>query len=141
MTHLHREIKKHRLGAFVYGFMSGLGLILIMWGLASIIALPSRNSLTYIGLILFGVLLFAGGSCREAYLRGSLTTELNIYGKPSIKQTQPTASPKPKTQSQNETIAQPVCQEPTDSNSLITEQIIDHPVETETHEASVYEQQ
>jgi hypothetical protein len=141
MTHLHREIKNHRLGAFVYGFMSGLGLILIIWGLASIIALPSRNSLTYIGLILFGVLLFAGGSCREAYLRGSLTTELNIHGKPSIKQAPPTASSKPKTQSQKETETQPSRQETANSNSLITEQIIDHPVETETHEASVYKQE
>ena len=67
-------IKHHRLGAFIYGFLSGTGLIMIIWGLASVTMLPSTNLLTNVGLTLFGVVLFACGSCREAYLRGSLVT-------------------------------------------------------------------
>lgn len=65
-------IKHHRLGAFIYGFLCGTGLIMIIWGLASVTMLPSTNLLTNVGLTLLGVVLFAGGSCREAYIRGSL---------------------------------------------------------------------
>ncbi len=46
---------------------------MIIWGLASIAMLPSTNLIMNIGLVLFGVILFAGGSCREAYLRGNLS--------------------------------------------------------------------
>lgn len=67
-------VKYHRLGAFIYGFLSGTGLIMIIWGLASITMLPSTNLLTNVGLTLLGVVLFACGSCREAYLRGGLMT-------------------------------------------------------------------
>lgn len=67
------QISNHRMGAFVYGFLSGVGLIMIVWGLASVTALPSTNLFMNIGLVLFGVTLFACGSCREAYLRGNLS--------------------------------------------------------------------
>jgi hypothetical protein len=67
------QISNHRLGAFVYGFVSGVGLIMVIWGLASITTLPSTNLMMNIGLVMFGVALFAGGSCREAYLRGNLS--------------------------------------------------------------------
>ena len=67
------QISNHRLGAFIYGFVSGVGLIMIVWGLASITTLRSTNLIMNIGLILLGVALFAGGSCREAYLRGNLS--------------------------------------------------------------------
>jgi hypothetical protein len=70
--YLFTDIANHRLGAFVYGFLSGVGLILIIWGVASIVLLPSRNFMLSIGLTLLGVGLFAGGSCREAYLRSDL---------------------------------------------------------------------
>lgn len=67
------QISDHRLGAFMYGFISGTGLIMIIWGLATITMLPSANLMMNIGLVLFGVTLLAVGSCREAYLRGNLS--------------------------------------------------------------------
>lgn len=76
------QISNHRLGAFIYGFVSGVGLIMIVWGLASITTLQSTNLIMNIGLILLGVALFAGGSCREAYLRGNLSvlSEARVHG-------------------------------------------------------------
>ena len=68
------QISNHRMGAYVYGFLSGVGLIMIIWGLASIASLPSTNLLMNVGLVLFGVTLLAVGSCREAYLQGNLST-------------------------------------------------------------------
>jgi hypothetical protein len=67
------RISDHRLGAFIYGFVSGIGLLMIIWGLASIAMLPSANLMMNIGLVLFGVTLLACGGCREAYLRGNLS--------------------------------------------------------------------
>jgi len=67
------------MGAYIYGFLSGVGLILIIWGLASITILPSRYLMMNISLTLFGVVLFACGSCREAYLRGNLSVPAKIY--------------------------------------------------------------
>jgi hypothetical protein len=69
---MSKQISYHRLGAFIYGFLCGIGLVMIIWGLASIAMLPSANLMSII-LILFGVVLFASGSCREAYLRGNLS--------------------------------------------------------------------
>ncbi len=46
---------------------------MVIWGLASITTLPSTNLMMNIGLVMLGVALFAGGSCREAYLRGNLS--------------------------------------------------------------------
>jgi len=70
---MSERISDHRLGAFIYGFISGTGLIMIIWGLATITMLPSANLMMNIGLVLFGVTLLACGSCREAYLRGNLS--------------------------------------------------------------------
>lgn len=119
------EIKSHRLGAYVYGFLSGLGLILIIWGLASIIALPSTNSTIYIGIVLFGVTLFASGSCREAYLRGSLSPQPSIPEKASTTRNRSATSLKPNTQPETAT----------------TRQIRKYPVETQTQEAVLYEEE
>ncbi len=82
---MSKQISYHRLGAFIYGFLCGVGLIMIIWGLASIAMLPSTNLMMNIGLVLFGVVLFAGGSCREAYLRGNLSMppEDHVYPKRS----------------------------------------------------------
>lgn len=77
--HLQTEIAKHRLGAFIYGFVGGLGLMLTAWGLNSIITMQSTDLLLSISLTLFGVALFSGGCCREAYLRGGLAGPSNIY--------------------------------------------------------------
>ena len=78
------QISNHRMGAYVYGFLSGVGLIMIIWGLASIASLPSTNLWMNVGLVLFGVALLACGSCREAYLRGNLSaipaTRINANG-------------------------------------------------------------
>lgn len=79
VVYLSREIGNHRLGAFIYGFLCGVGLIMVIWGLASIAMLPSANLMMNIGLTLFGVMLFAVGSCREAYLRGNLTAPPRAY--------------------------------------------------------------
>ncbi len=68
------RISDHRLGAFIYGFVSGVGLLMIIWGLVSIAMLPSANLMMNIGLVLFGVTLLACGGCREAYLRGNLSS-------------------------------------------------------------------
>ncbi|MDH5495433.1 MAG: hypothetical protein OEY24_07020 [Candidatus Bathyarchaeota archaeon] len=100
------DTKSHRMGAYIYGFVSGVGLILIIWGLASIAMLPSRYLMINIGLTLFGVALFACGSCREAYLRGNLSVPLKVY-----KHTQ---------RNQHETA------------NLISEQIIENPEEVES---------
>jgi O-antigen/teichoic acid export membrane protein len=70
---LSRDVSNHRLGAYVYGFLSGAGLTLLVWGVALISWFPSRNATESIALTLFGVFLFAFGGCREAYLRGSLS--------------------------------------------------------------------
>ncbi len=140
VIHMHTEIKNHRLSAFVYGFMSGLGLILINWGLASIIALPLRSSTIYVGLILLGVFLFAGGSCREAYLRGSLSNESSVSERVPIKQLKHVASVKPSGQSQTEAKLQPSHQKPANPIPMTAEQIRD-PVETQTHETAIYEQE
>jgi hypothetical protein len=77
------QISSHRLGAYIYGFLSGMGLVMVIWGLASISMLPSTYLMLNIGIILFGVSLFACGSSREAYLRGNLSSlpEANIPAK------------------------------------------------------------
>jgi hypothetical protein len=67
------EISNHRKGAYIYGFLSGIGLIMLAWGIVWVIGSPTRNLAAFIALTLFGVSLFAFGSCREAYLRGSLS--------------------------------------------------------------------
>ena len=67
------RITDHRLGAFIYGFLVGIGLLMVIWGLASVALLPSGYLMMNIGLVLFGVTLLACGGCREAYLRGNLS--------------------------------------------------------------------
>lgn len=69
---LSKEIANHRLGAFIYGFLSGLGSVMVLWGAASIAVLPIRSLAASILLILLGVGFLASGVCREAYLRGYL---------------------------------------------------------------------
>jgi len=132
---LHTDIKNHRLGAFVYGFLSGLGLVLIIWGLASLIALPSRSSITYVGLIMFGVLLFATGSCREAYLRGSLS-QLTSSGRNRTTLGK-SASQMPSRQLQTKATAY---EKSTDLNSLTSEQVKEYPFGTQTNEDDIHEQ-
>jgi len=132
---LHTDIKNHRLGAFVYGFISGLGLVLIIWGLASLIALPSRSAITYIGLTMFGVLLFATGSCREAYLRGSLSLQQTAS---SSFPTTRGKSTSPRTSKQLRTKATEY-EKSSELNSLTTEQIRDYPFGTQTHENDIHE--
>ncbi len=68
------RISSHRMGAYIYGFLSGMGLVMVIWGLASIAMLPSAYLMMNIGIVLFGVALLACGSCREAYLRGNLSS-------------------------------------------------------------------
>ncbi len=119
------EIKSHRLGAYVYGFLSGLGLILIIWGLASIIALPSTNAALYISIILFGVALFAIGSCREAYLRGSLSPQPSVPNKTSTTRNRSATSLKPAAEADTGT----------------ARQVRRYPVETQTQEAVLYEEE
>ncbi len=65
-----------------------------MWGLSSIIALPATSASMSVSLILLGVLLFAGGSCREAYLRGGLSAESTIGEKISVGSTRRTQASK-----------------------------------------------
>lgn len=79
VVYLSTDVKNHRMGAYIYGFLSGVGLILIIWGLASIAMLPSGHLMMNIGLTLFGVAVFACGSCREAYLRGNLSVPSKVY--------------------------------------------------------------
>ncbi len=79
VVYLQKDIANHRLGAFIYGFLGGLGLMLIVWGLNSIVLMHSVNLMINIGLTLFGVALFSGGCCREAYLRGNLSRPSGIY--------------------------------------------------------------
>ncbi len=76
---MSKAIKDHRLGAFIYGFLCGSGLIMFICGLASIVVFPSLNLMINIGLTVIGALLFASGSCCEAYLRGSLAVPSRVY--------------------------------------------------------------
>ncbi len=71
---MSRDVSSHRLGAYLYGLLSGIGLTLLLWGVASISYFPSRNVSAFAAIILLGVSLLAFGGCREAYLRGSLST-------------------------------------------------------------------
>lgn len=107
--YLPTEIENHRLGAFIYGFLSGVGIIMIIWGLASIAMLPSTHLMTNIGLTFFGVTLFVGGSCREAYIRGNLSMSSEVYRRTQSKRS--------------------------DAAKLISEQIIEKPTEDELQEA------
>jgi len=78
VVYMSKAIKEHRLGAFIYGFLCGSGLIMFICGLASIVILPSLNSMINIGLTVIGASLFASGSCCEAYLRGSLAVPSRV---------------------------------------------------------------
>ncbi len=136
---MHTDIKNHRLGAFVYGFLSGLGLVLVFWGLASLIVLPSRSSTVYIGLILFGVLLFAAGTCREAYLRGSLSIQPTTTSRDYTPRAQPMRARAPKTLKQSH--AEPTVDEKTTQPSVLTsEQIREYPTEARNLEQDMQEQ-
>lgn len=104
MICLSTDLVNHRLGAFIYGFLCGVGLILIIWGVASIAMLPSGTLLTSISLTLFGVALFAVGSVREAYLREMLSMESKVH-------------------MQKRSLSEPT--------NLISEQIIEDPEEVE----------
>jgi hypothetical protein len=86
VMYMSKAIKDHRLGAFIYGFLSGSGLSMIIVGLASIVVLPNLNLTMNIGLTTIGVLLFACGSCCEAYLRGSLAVPSRVYMQQQQKQ-------------------------------------------------------
>jgi hypothetical protein len=93
------------LGAYIYGFLSGVGLLMVMWGLASVAMLPSTYLLTNMGLVLFGVALFAGGACREAYLRGNLSISERAYPRETVDRAE--------------------------TDDIVTEQIIESPHEVE----------
>lgn len=141
MIHLQTKIENHRLSAFINGLLSGLGLILIIWGLASIVTLSASSATVYIGLILFGVLVFVGGGFREAYIWGRFSMQPSIRKKTSITRTQPVAPLKPTAQpQQTRATAQAASQEQTDPNRVTTEQITEYPVGTQTRETVVYEQ-
>jgi len=81
------------------------------------------------------VLLFAGSCCREAYIRGSLSTQTNNREKatPQTRTARPAKSTK---WSQTETTAHPVHQEP-----ITPEQIREYPIGTEIDGTSIYEQE
>lgn len=66
---MEREIENHRLSAFVDGLFCGLGMILIIWGLASLSAITSNPAVS-ITLFLVGGSAFAIGGFREAFMWG-----------------------------------------------------------------------
>ena len=142
MIHLQTKIENHRLSAFIHGLLSGLGLILIIWGLSSIASPASSSTNIYVGLILFGVLMFVAGGFREAYIWGSFSAQPITQKKTPTKRTQPAVSSKPTSQPhQAETPAQTTPQAQTDLNRETTEQIREYPVEIQTREAVIYEQE
>ena len=134
MVHLDTEAERHRLSAFVNGFLSGLGLILIIWGLASLVYSAARNASIYTGLILFGVSMFAGGGFREAYLWGRFSAQPGIKDKVPTKRTQPTAPSKPPEQLRKIAPNPTASQGQTDPDRLTEVQIIGHPTETPVQE-------
>jgi hypothetical protein len=91
---LQSEIEENRLGAYVDGFLSGLGLVLIIWGLASIVTVTATASAGTIGLVLLGVVIFAGGGFREAYTWGRLSERPVTPPKAAPKQAQRTPRPR-----------------------------------------------
>lgn len=141
MVHLDIEAERHRLSAFVNGFLSGLGLILIIWGLASLVYSAARNASVYTGLILFGVAMFAGGGFREAYLWGKFSAQLGIKDKIPTKRTQPAAPSKPPEQPRKMAPNPTASQGQADPNRLTEEQIIEHPAETPAQETAHHPQE
>jgi hypothetical protein len=126
VIHLQTKIEKHRLNAFINGLLSGLGLILILWGLSSIVTLPSTSVTVYIGTILFGVSIFMSGGLREAYVWGRFSMQLSIRRKTPATQTKSLIPSKPKAQPQQ---------------TMTTEQMTEYPVGTQTRGTAVYEQE
>jgi len=133
VIHLQTKIEKHRLSAFINGLLSGLGLILILWGLSSIVTLSSSGATVYIGTILFGIFIFVGGGLREAYIWGRFSMQPSIQKKTPTTRTHPVASSKPRVQPQQTRT--------TDQDHVTTEQITEYPVGTQTRETTVYEQE
>ena len=142
MIHLQTKIEKHRLSAFINGLLSGLGLILILWGLSSIVTLPSSSATVHVGTMLFGVFIFVGGGLREAYIWGRFSMQSSVRKKTPATRTQPVASSKPRVQpQQTRATAQVAPQEQTDQDPVTMEQITEYPVGTQTRETTVYEQE
>lgn len=119
----------------MYGFMSGFGLILIVWGLTSITSLPSGNTGLSIGFALLGVLLFAYGSCREAYLRGGISMQVKTRTRnaPSTRQIEQTQTEK--------AISQTSRQEQSGFDGLTSEQIKGNNVGPSEQEYATSEQE
>ncbi len=132
--------KQHRLSAFVNGFLSGLGLLLIIWGLISVVSFNPRNATVYIGLILFGVLMFVSGGLREAYTWGKFSAQPNLYEKAPLTRTRPLKPSRDTGQpQQTQATSEALHQKPTTPPQVTTEQIIDP--EAQAHEAVVCEQE
>ncbi len=131
---LSTDSEKHRLSAFINGFLSGLGLILIVWGLASLSSELSGSALLYVGLMLFGVLVFVGGGFREAYLWGRFSRQLASTGKILAKRAQPfgpSVTTKPTQKTVPDSTVGPVQVNP---NRLTEEQIMENPSEKTAQE-------
>ena len=71
------RIESHRLSAFFNGILAGVGLVLIVWSLSSITSLALEEITIYIGLIFIGVIMFAVGGVREAYIWGKFSMKIN----------------------------------------------------------------
>jgi hypothetical protein len=93
VAYMCETIKDHRLRAFVNGFLLGSGVSMFIVGLASIVVLPSLNLMINIGLTSVGALLFACGSCCEAYLRGSLAVPSRTHIQQQLKQPETSSGP------------------------------------------------
>lgn len=119
------EVEKHRLSAFADGLLGGTGLVLMMWGLNAAVSVYPANISLSVALTLIGALAFATGGFREAYIWGKLSAQQTT---PMEKQETLTSTITPQDQP-IATQAQPV--DETRSESWITEQVTDYPVETQ----------
>lgn len=128
--------ERDRINGFINGFLSGLGMTLVVCGLASLVSTPSVATFS-INLAILGVLALIGGVFREAYTWGRFSTRQTIYRKHSADQPHSSTSPNaalPHTRTQIPT------KRPINIGHLTPAQIKESPVGIQTKNAVAYQQ-
>lgn len=129
--------ERDRINGFINGSLSGLGITLVIWGLASLGSSPSIATGS-INLALLGVLALVGGVFREAYTWGRFSTHRTIHGK------LPREHPHPST-SRNvvllQTRTQIPAKKPISIDHLTPAQTKEYPVGIQTKKTVVYQQE
>lgn len=130
MIRLEREIENNRISAFVDGLFSGLGMILIIWGLASLSSLPSNPAVS-ITLFLVGGSAFAIGGFREAFMWGRFSVR-------PFKQIRQMTPYKPKLKPRQTETSTQMLQREQNVARVTEEQIVKYPSEKKSAETPTY---